>query len=232
MRTCHLVLVLPLLAAATFAQEDKAKAKPKSKILVINMLRTIDESDEGRAVIARLREEMATQKQRYGDEMTKLQEKVKQLRDAKPQDRTPEYYKELEEAMATNARLEMEKNIFMAKKGDELSRALQGLLQGAQQEARMVMKERGADIVLLTKTGPLEVVSDQDFQQELLMRRVLCFDESIDITDDVIARMNDWYKKNKSAQGAPKREGEAEKGGKEPAKETPDKVKDTEKAGG
>jgi len=231
MRTCHLIVALPLLAAAAFAQGDQSR--PKSQILVINMLRTIDESDEGRAVIARLKEEMATQKQRLGDEMTKLQDKVKQLRDAKPQDRTPDYYKELEEAMATNARLEMEKNIFMAKKGDELSRALQGLLQGAQQEARAVMKERGAEIVLLSKTGPLEVVSDQDFQQELLMRRVLCFDESIDITDEVIARMNDWYKKNKSAQGTPKREGDAEKGGKEPVKEPPAKVKESaEKTGG
>lgn len=233
MRTRHLFLVLPLLAAVAFAQEDKAKAKPRSGILVINMLKAIDESEEGRAVIARIREEMATQKQRYADEMTKLQEKVKVLREAKPQDRTPEYYKELEQAMETHARLEMEKNIFMAKKGDELSRALQGLLQGAQQEARAVMKERGAEIVLLSKTGPIEVVSDQDFQQELLMRRVLCLEESIDITNEVIERMNEWYKKNKSAQGTPKREGDAEKVGKEPAKETPVKVKDgAEKTGG
>ena len=228
MRIRHLLLALPLLSAAALAQGDD---QPKSRILVINMLRTIDESDEGRAVIARLKEEMATEKQRLADDAAKLQEKVKVLLAAKPADRTPEYYKELEQAMETNARLEKEKNIFMAKKGDELSRALQGLLQGAQQEARAVMKERGADIVLLTKTGPLEVVSDQDFQQELLMRRVLCFDQSIDITDDVIARMNDWYKKNKSMQGTPKREGEAEKGGK--AKETPVKVKDgAEKSGG
>jgi len=227
MRIRHLVLALPLLAAAAFAQGDD---QPKSRILVINLLRTIDESDEGRAVIARLKEEMASEKQRLADDAAKLQEKVKVLLAAKPADRTPEYYKELEQAMETNARLEKEKNIFMAKKGDELSRALQGLLQGAQQEARAVMKEKGADIVLLSKTGPIEVVSDQDFQQEMLMRRVLCLEDSIDITDIVIERMNDWYKKNKSMQGNPKREDEG-KGGK--AKETPVKVKDgAEKSGG
>ncbi len=221
MRIRHLALALPLLAAVAFAQGEKPKAKPKSGILVIHMLRAIDESEEGRDVIAKLREEKATQNQRYTDDMAKLQEKVKFLREAKPQDRTPEYYKELEQAMETYARLEMDKNIFGARKGDELSRALQQLLMGVQQEARTVMKERGAEIVLLSKVGPIDVATEVDFQQEMLMRRVLCHEEEIDITDEVIARMNEWYKKNKSAQGPPKREGEgaAEGGGKEPAKE-------------
>ncbi len=225
----YLALALPLLATAVFAQD---KNKPQSSILVINMLRAIDESDEGRAVIATLREEMATQKQRYTEEKTKLQEKVKVLLAAKPADRTPEYYKELEQAMETDARLEMEKNIFMAKKGDALSRALQQLLQGAQQEARAVMKARGAQIVLLSKTGPIEVVSDQDFQQELLMRRVLCHEDVIDITQEVIDRMNDWYKKNKSGEGLPKREGDGapEGGGKEPKKDKA--AQDAGKTGG
>lgn len=216
----HLVLALPLLAAAAFAQGDKAK--PRSNILVLNMVRAIDESDEGRAVVAALKEEMATQKQRYNDEKTKLQEKVKVLLAAKAADRTPEFYKELEQAMETDARLEMESRIFTAKKNDELNRAMQQLLQGVQQEARAVMKERGAEIVLLTKTGPIELATDQDQQQEMLARRVLCFDDKLEITDEVIKRMNDWYKKNKTAQGPPKREGEGapEGGGKEPKKET------------
>ncbi len=223
MRTCHLVLALPLLAAAASGQEEKSK--PKSGILILSMLRAIDDSDEGRSVVTKLREEMAAQKERYTVEKTKLQEKVKQLLQLKPGDRTAEFWKQMEEAMETDARLEREKNIVLAKKGEELSRAIQQLVQGAQQEARAIMKERGAEIILLSKTGPIELMSDQDFQQEMLMRRVLCHDDSIDITDEVIRRMNKWYKENKSAQGAPKRDGEgaAEGEGKEPAKGAPAK---------
>ncbi|MFI5403003.1 MAG: OmpH family outer membrane protein, partial [Planctomycetota bacterium] len=191
MRTCHLVLVLPLLAAAAFAQGDKSKETPKSKILVVDMLRAIDESDEGRAVIATLKQEMAAQKQRYTEEKAKLQEKVKVLLAAKAADRTPEYYKDLEQAMRKNADIEMENNLFMAKRGDELNRATQQLLQGVQQEARAVMKKRGAEMVLMTKTGPIELATDQDQQQELLMRRVLCYEDSVDITAEVIQRMNE-----------------------------------------
>jgi len=216
MRTCHLLLALPLLAAAVHGQEDKSKSK--SGILILSMLRAIDDSDEGRSVVQKLREEMATQKQRYTDDKTKLQETVKQLLQLKPAERTAEFWKQMEEAMETDARLEREKNIVLAKKGEELSRALQQIVQGAQQEARAIMKERGAEIVLLSKTGPIELMSDQDFQQEMLMRRVLCHDDAIDITDEVIQRMNKWYKENKSEQGTPKREG-AEGDGKEPAKD-------------
>jgi len=45
------------------------------------------------------------------------------------------------------------------------------------------------------------------------MRRVLCNDDSVDITDEVIQRMNKWYKENKSTAGVP------ERGEKKPAKD-------------
>jgi len=225
MRT-QLLLILPLLAGTALTQEKPKATKPKSGILIFSMIRTIDETDEGRDIIAKLKEEMATKKQRLTDEAAKLQEKVKMLRDTKPADHTQDYWKDYEQAMATQARLEIEKQLFLQKKQDEMSRAMQQLLIGAQQAARDVMKERGAEIVLLTKTGPVgELATDQDAQQELLYRRVLCSDESLDITDEVIARMNKWYKEHKSTLGLPTREGEdaAEGGNQDPPKETPPK---------
>jgi hypothetical protein len=232
-------------AAAAFAQEkpDELKApkgKSKSGILIMSMIRAIDESDEGREIISRLKEEMATKKQQLTDQMARLQEEVRVLREMKPADRmNKQYYDDLEKAMQTQARLEMEKNIFLAKKQDEINRRMQQLLMGAQQAARDEMKARGGEIVLLTKTGPVELATDQDSQQELLYRRVLCADESIDITDAVIARMNDWYKKNRSSLGVPERkegaaEGDEKEAPKEATKETTGKDKATakpEKAG-
>jgi Skp family chaperone for outer membrane proteins len=225
MRTLRFALLAPFVAAAlapaAVAQDKSKTPASKSGVLVMNMDRAMQESDEGREVVAKLKEERATQQQRYADDMAKLQEKVKALREAKIQDRTPGYYDELVQAMQTYASLEMDKNVFMAKKGDELSRKMQQLLQGAQQEARAVMKARGAEIVLVTKIGPIEVGTEGDLQQELLLRRALCFDESIDITDEVIVRMNEWYAKNKNATGLPKREGGGapEGGGAEKGKE-------------
>jgi len=213
-----LALTLPLLIAVPARAQEKSKSK--FPILVVNMRRIIDETDEGKEFVARLNQEMAAEKQRLSDEAMKLQEEVKRLREAKIGDRTPEYYKELEKAMETQARLEMDKNLFLAKKGDELSRATHQLLLGAQQEARTVMRERGAEIVLLTKTGPFEVASDQDFQQELVMRRVLCCSDEVDVTDEVIRRMNEWYRENKRAERPPPRKSEgAAKPAEAPAKE-------------
>jgi Skp family chaperone for outer membrane proteins len=210
--------LLGLAALAAFAQ-DGPQPKSKSGLLVLSMMRTIDESDEGKDIIKKLQEEQASKKQELTDKLAKLQNEVKVLREAKPADRTPKYYTELEKAMETSARLEMEKNIFLAKKQDELNRAMQQLMLLAQEKARDIMRERGAEVVLLTKMGPIELATEQDVQQELLMRRVLCHDESIDITDEVIKRMNKWYGENKSARGVPERTTGEEK--KEPVKETP-----------
>jgi Skp family chaperone for outer membrane proteins len=197
MRT-YLPLSLVLLGIVAFAALAQDKPQPpKSGIVVLNMMRTIDESDEGKDIINKLKEEQASKKQDLTNRLAKLQEEVKVLREAKPADRTPEYYQELEKAMESSARLEMEKNIFLAKKQDELNRAMQQLLILAQQTAREVMKERGAEVVLLTKMGPIELATDQDVQQELVMRRVLCHEDALDITQAVIDRMNKWYKDNK-----------------------------------
>jgi len=66
--------------------------------------------------------------------------------------------------------------------------------------------------VLLTKTGPFEVASDQDFQQELVMRRVLCCSDEVDVTDEVIKRMNQWYREHRRSEGAPERSTEKASG--------------------
>lgn len=211
------LVLLGVAAIAAFAQEKQQPAN--SKILVLSMMRTIDESQEGKDIIHRLKEEQASKKQSLTERLAKLQEEVKVLREAKQADRTPKYYEDLQRAMEESARLEAEKNIFLAKTQDELNRAMQQMLILAQEKAREVMKERGADIVLLTKMGPIELASEQDVQQELLMRRVLCHAEAIDITDEVIKRMNQWYVDNRNAKGLPARGTEEKKA--ESPKETP-----------
>jgi hypothetical protein len=70
--------------------------------------------------------------------------------------------------------------------------------------------------------GPITIESDQEFQQEIISRRIVCARPDIDITDEVIKRMNTWYQNNKSKvnkgkpperkiQQAGKKEGKEEK---------------------
>jgi Skp family chaperone for outer membrane proteins len=195
-----LFVSLAIIAVAAIAQDGPkpaVPAAPQSKILVLNMLRTVDESEEGKDFIAKLREEQAAKKQELTEQEATLQKDIQILREAKPADRNPEYYVKLEKAMDLQAKLQKEKNLFLAQKQDQLTRAMEELLRLAQQKARDVMKKRGAEVVLLSKLGPIELATEQDHQQELLMRRVLCNEEALDITDEVIKSMNDWYKQNK-----------------------------------
>jgi Skp family chaperone for outer membrane proteins len=165
----------------------------------------MDESDEGKEFVKKLREEMLAEKQRITEARAKLQEEVKQLNESKIGDRNEQFWERFRQTMETMARLEMDEKLLVAQKADLLARATQQLLLGAQQEAREVMRERGAEVVLLSNTGPFEIGSDADFQQELVMRRVLCCVDEIDITGDVIKRMNAWYREHRRGEGPPER---------------------------
>jgi len=192
------------LAVVGRAGPDPAKGEGP-KILVVHMQRIIDETLEGRQFVLKLNEEMAAEQKRLADEAAALQEKVKELSKAQLADRTPEFYKEYEEAMQTSAKLEMRKNLFLLKKGDEIARATNELIRGAQQEASAIMRERKADIVLISKMGPLQINSDKEWKEELVFRRVLVAGTEANITDEVIKRMDDWFKQNKAGNAMPNR---------------------------
>ena len=218
---------LALLAALVFAVVGTAAPDKKStgpRMLVLSMQRVIDETTEGKEFVKRLNEEMAAKKKKLGEESAKLQAKVKELSEAQLTDRTPEFYEDYQKAMKTHARMEGSKNMFLLRKGDEISRATNELIRGAQEEAKKIMRVRGADMVILSRMGPLKINNDKEFQQELVFRRVICAKGDVDITDQVIKAMNEWYKLNKGGKEKPKRAESAAAAGKvTPAKKVNEK---------
>lgn len=186
-----LVLVLAGLAAAA---PDK---KEGPKILVVMIERLIDDTEEGQALVKKLINEKAEAEKRLAAEQAALTQKRQELAKAKMADRDAAFYAELEKAMEEHARIEKEKQLFVIRKSDEISRATKQLMLLAVEKADDVRRERGAEIVLASRMGPLDISGDQGFQQEMLMRRVLCASKDADITEEVIKRMNEWYRENK-----------------------------------
>ena len=205
-------LALIVAAAMPVSAQDRA-----TTVLVMDVRRIIDESAEGRQFVIKLRQQIAEKKKDVTQRAQKLQEEVKGLMEAKLHDRNEEWYKDFRAAAAREVALKAEQVTFERELGDELGRAITQIVRGSQQEARLIMKERGADVVIASKMGPISVESDQELQREIISRRVVCSRKDVDITDEVIKRMNKWWQANKSKKGAPPKRGKiapAKKNGK------------------
>ena len=191
-------LALIVAAAMPVSAQDGA-----TTTLVMDVQRIIDDSAEGREFVIKLRQQIAEKKKDVTQRAQKLHEEVKGLMEAKLHDRDEEWYANFRAAAAKEVALKAEQVTFERELGDRLGRRITQIVRGAQQEARAIMKERGAEIVIASKMGPISVESDQELQREIISRRVVCARKDVDITDEVIKRMNKWWQDNKSKKGAP-----------------------------
>jgi len=216
---CTLAIVLPAFVSTAAQAQDV-----KSKVLIMDARRIIDESDEGKDFVQKLRQQMAEKEKEILEQRQKLQEELKGILEAKLSDRNKAWYEKFREAARQEVSLKAEQMLFKQEVGDKLGRAITQIIRGAQQEARTIMKERGADVVIASKMGAITIESDQEFQQEIISRRVVCARPDIDITDEVIKRMNAWYAANKAKSNEgkppvrePAKEGKIQRASKEEA---------------
>lgn len=198
MRNITLLCTLAVVSSAFVATAARAQETGTSKVLIMDARRIIDESDEGKDFVQSLRQKMAEKEKEIVQKRQKLQEELKGILEAKLSDRNQAWYEKFREAARKEVNLKAEEMLFKQEVGDKLGRAITQIIRGAQQEARAIMKERGADVVIASKMGPITIESDQEFQQEIVSRRIVCARQDIDITDEVIKRMNTWYKNQKS----------------------------------
>lgn len=198
MRNITLLCTLAVVSSAFVATAARAQETGTSKVLIMDARRIIDESDEGKDFVQKLRLKMAEKEKEIVEKRQKLQEELKGILEAKLSDRNEAWYEKFREAARKEVNLKAEEMLFKQEVGDKLGRAITQIIRGAQQEARAIMKERGADVVIASKMGPITIESDQEFQQEIVSRRIVCARADIDITDEVIKRMNAWYKNQKS----------------------------------
>ena len=212
-----LAVVLSALVPSAAQAQDAT-----SKVLIMDARRIIDESDEGKDFVQKLRQQMAEKEKEILGQRQKLQEELKGILEAKLTDRNKAWYAKFREAARKEVNLKAEQMLFKQEIGDRLGRAITQIIRGAQQEARAIMKERGADVVIASKMGAITIESDQEFQQEIISRRIVCARPDIDITDEVIKRMNAWYKNQKSKANKgkpPERKGRIERANKKEKKQ-------------
>jgi Skp family chaperone for outer membrane proteins len=167
-------------------------------VLVFDLQRAVENCDEAREVIEELARKRAEEQKVIDQRRKEMSEQQAALKKKAMQDLTEEDLKKIRELNERIGALTGQAEEFNVRIGLRLLSQSQGLWQDAQKFAKEIMKERGAEVVVLTRAGPLRIGNDEQLSQEYLLRRAVVADEKAqDITEEVIARMNADYKARK-----------------------------------
>ena len=199
----------------------------KSDILIVDVQRAIEQSQEHIDLVEVLRKSIANKKKDVADEVQRMKLKQQDLLKVELTKRNDDWYTEVEKVLHDQGRLKAEEAFFISKLNDQLARKLNALIRGVQQESRAVMNERGAKMVLTSKMGAIRLETQEDMKDELIRRRVIAAVAGVDITDDVVKRMDAWYAKHgKKGKRADKDKAKPAKSGKNDKKPANMKKKD------
>jgi len=186
------VLVACLSLPFAFAQGEKPEP---TDVLVVDVQRAIEDCNEHKDLVEKLRKQIANKKQDVGEEVQRLKLKQEDLLKTELTKRNDDWYVEVEKALQDQARLKAEETYFISRLNDQLARKLNALIRGVQQHAKKIMNERGAKIVLTSKMDPIRLETQEDMKDELIRRRVMASVKDVNITEEVIKRMDAFYAK-------------------------------------
>jgi len=201
----HKALVIPallaavLIAASVGAQDEGGGAKPgEFPILICDFGSIVETCNEAVDIEEAFNRERKREMEELEARAKKLEIEIKEIRENKNlSDRDDQTYAALKKAIEDKGRLDAEMAYLNIRGQDFLQRRMQELLRGAKQFAKEIMTEREAHLVLATKIGPIQLETQQDFQDELLRRRVVAHVPGVDITAEVMKRMNEDYERRK-----------------------------------
>lgn len=181
------------ITAITRAQGDAA---PASKILICDFAYIVENCDEARDIQEKFQKARSDAETKLKTEQQKLQLRIKEIQEkTKLSDRDDKVYEALKKAIEDEGALKAAVAYRNVTDQDFIQRQMQELLRGAKQFANDTMVARGADMVLATKVGKIQLENQSDWQDEMLRRRVVCYKEGVNITDIVMKMMNDEYAK-------------------------------------
>lgn len=192
-----------LYAMAAFVTATPTLLMASPKVAVVNVpvvseryIKTSDLEAQFDDLRRRLNEERDAKRQRIDRAQRALQEEIKPG--------TEEYDRRRREI----AMLEAELQWFLESEGQKveqgLSSSLRSIFDDIQAVVREIALEKGFDVVVAADRLPADTpASPSQVRQHILLQKVLYWSPGVDLTDDVVARLNDRYKASGGSRPTP-----------------------------
>ncbi|MGH7163456.1 MAG: hypothetical protein ACREID_08220 [Planctomycetota bacterium] len=194
---------LAALAALAIAEgEGSGEGAAGPRVLVVDLEQVVDKCEEAEALINVRRKEATEKTREFQERLKKLQTELEALQKKTLNERDEKFYEELQRTARAEIDLKAELAYFKLKNGDDSARLITGLMREARSAAEAILKQRGADVVLVSKMREIQFENDEELKQEYIFRRVLAATKGVDISGEVLAEMNRRYKERVAAGGA------------------------------
>jgi Skp family chaperone for outer membrane proteins len=164
------------------------------KVGVIDLLK----ASEKYVKTADLEDEFDALRQQFKEERQRRQEEIERMVRAleeqfKPD--TPDYETREKELLVKKAEFDLYSEREETALQSRFSRSLKAIFDDIRRMAGVVAEERGLDLVLVADQRPTEeIVNPTAMRQYIAMQRVIYHHPRLDITDEVINRLNVGYK--------------------------------------
>ena len=191
-------LVLARMDGDAVAQGDPAPAKGAFPVLICDFAKCVDKTEEARDMFEEWKKQREKTEKDLKAKAGELQKRIEEIkRQTKLSERDKALYERLKKAIEDKGKLEGQVAYLNITSQDFFARRMQELMWGARAVAKDIMAKRGAQLVIGTKTGKLLLENQQDLQEEMLRRRVLCHADGADITQAVMDELNREYAERK-----------------------------------
>ena len=185
-------IALYALTALVLGAPSQVWASPK--IAVVN----VPVVSERYARTADLEVQFDALRRRLGAERDTMRERIDRAKQALQEEIKPGT-EEFERRRKEVAMLEAELQWFMDSEGQKVERglasSLRSIFDDIQAVVREIAVEKGIDVVLAGDQLPAEMPeSTAQVRQHILLQKVLYWSRDVDITDEVVARLNARYK--------------------------------------
>ncbi|MEM8884829.1 MAG: OmpH family outer membrane protein [Planctomycetota bacterium] len=202
MKQIALVLSAVVLAAAlsTVASGQGDEPAPGAfPVLVCDFAHVIENCQEAKDIEEAFRKERKAAEDELKAKADELQKRIQDIQaNQKLSERDDKVYEALRKAIEDKGRIDAQVAFRNVRDQDFLMRRMQELLRESRGYANDIMLARKAHVVLASKVGPIELEDNEAMQDELLRRRAICFVKGVNITDSVMEKMNEAYKKRKA----------------------------------
>jgi len=187
------------MVLAGVAQAAGAQTAPQAKVAIVNVAKVSESYAKTSDLEAQFEQLRVKFRDNINDKRDRLERGVKALREEfKPG--TAEFDQRQQEL----AQLEWELKYYQEMEGGKLERSLAASLRqifaDIQRTVGQVAQERGCDVVLAADELPPDTPDTTNMaRQQILLQKVLYWSPRVDLTQEVIARLNAQYQATRPA---------------------------------
>jgi Skp family chaperone for outer membrane proteins len=181
------ICVIALLATRQYSEAESQPTGPAARIGIVSVRGTFNRSKKHALYRAQVLQRQSQARAQIDDLTKEIETEEAELKTLKPG--TADYMKQLQTALEKRAKLNSQQEYLKQQGALEDKKWMEDLYREVLQTVHQLAQEKGLDLVL-ERTEPEFPISGDELMLTLSTHKVLYSGGCVDLTDEVVARLN------------------------------------------